>query len=44
MYNGGTDYHFSIEKAQQLLGYNPIVDLETSIQRTVNWYKEKYKL
>ena len=30
----------SIEKAQQLLGYNPQISLETGIGRTIPWYQE----
>lgn len=37
--NAGKDYHFSIERARMELGYEPIVDFKTSIQRTVDWYK-----
>ncbi len=37
--NGGKDYHFSVEKANKLLGYKPVADFETSIKRTVEWYK-----
>ncbi|MDF1697013.1 MAG: NAD-dependent epimerase/dehydratase family protein [Saprospiraceae bacterium] len=44
MYNGGTDYHFNIEKAKKLLGFKPEYDLEIAIKNTSNWYKEKYKL
>jgi len=31
---------FSTEKAQRLLGYEPKVDLETGIARTVAWYRQ----
>lgn len=30
--------HASIEKAKNLLGYNPQVDVKTGLQETVNWY------
>lgn len=44
MYNGGTDYYFSIEKAKSLLGFNPKYDLDESLTNTANWYKAKYNL
>jgi dihydroflavonol-4-reductase len=31
---------FSTEKAQRRLGYEPKVDLETGIARTVAWYRQ----
>ncbi|KAA3611308.1 MAG: NAD-dependent epimerase/dehydratase family protein [Calditrichaeota bacterium] len=39
--NGGKDYHFSIEKARKILGYNPDTNIDKSITDTVYWYKEK---
>jgi nucleoside-diphosphate-sugar epimerase len=30
---------FSIEKARRVLGYTPMVDLETGIRSTVEWYR-----
>ncbi|MFZ1321590.1 MAG: NAD-dependent epimerase/dehydratase family protein [Ignavibacteria bacterium] len=30
----------SIEKAKDLLGFNPVVDLNEGIKRTYNWYKK----
>jgi len=33
----------SIEKAQKILGYNPEIDLEEGIIRTIKWYKENQK-
>ena len=44
MYNGGTDYYFSIEKAKSLLDFNPKYGLDESLTNTANWYKEKYNL
>jgi nucleoside-diphosphate-sugar epimerase len=38
--NVGRDYHFSIEKARNILGYSPRIDLDEAIRRTVQWYKE----
>jgi dTDP-glucose 4,6-dehydratase len=29
----------SITKAQKLLGFNPMVDLEMGLLRTIEWYK-----
>jgi nucleoside-diphosphate-sugar epimerase len=31
----------SIEKARQLLDYEPKVDLEEGVQRTIDWYRER---
>jgi dihydroflavonol-4-reductase len=31
---------FSIEKARRLLGYDPVVDLETGFVRTADWYRK----
>ena len=39
--NGGKDYHFSVGKAKRLIGYEAIVDFDTSIKRTVVWYKNR---
>ncbi len=36
--NGGKDYHFSIQKAKRLLGYQPIVSMDEAIRRTAEWY------
>lgn len=30
-----------ISKARQLLGYNPVVDVEEGLQKTFNWYKSQ---
>lgn len=32
---------YSCEKAKQILGYNPGIDLSEGIRRTVSWYKER---
>jgi nucleoside-diphosphate-sugar epimerase len=32
-----------ISLARRLLGYRPVVDLRTGLDRTVDWYKEKHK-
>lgn len=37
--NGGTDYHFSIDKARNVLGHEPKVKLDDAIKKTVEWYK-----
>jgi 2-alkyl-3-oxoalkanoate reductase len=42
--NGGTDYHFSIDKARRLLGYEPKVNLDEAIIRTVEWYRNSRQL
>ena len=36
--NGGRDYHFSIEKAQKILGYQPTVGFTEAVQRTAQWF------
>lgn len=41
IFNGGKDYTFSIEKARSVLGYEPKVNFEESIKRTVNWFKNR---
>ncbi|MEE9430701.1 MAG: NAD-dependent epimerase/dehydratase family protein, partial [Melioribacteraceae bacterium] len=42
--NGGRDYHFSIEKAKRILNYKPKVDFDTAVTRTVEWYKNEFKI
>lgn len=42
MYNGGTDYCFSIQKARDILGFEPAINLEIAIEQTVFWYKREY--
>ena len=37
--NGGRDYHFSIEKIKNTLGFKPAYDLDTAVKMTVEWYK-----
>lgn len=37
--NVGRDYHFSIEKARNVLGYSPQIHIDEAIRRTVEWYK-----
>jgi nucleoside-diphosphate-sugar epimerase len=37
------DFYFSSEKARRLLGYRPKVNLRTSVQRTIEWYKNEKK-
>jgi len=39
--NGGTDYHFSINKARSVLNYAPGVSLDDAVQRTVEWYRSR---
>jgi len=34
------DYHFSIAKARRVLGFQPRVNLQDAIRRTVNWYNQ----
>ncbi|MEA3267424.1 MAG: SDR family NAD(P)-dependent oxidoreductase [Candidatus Fermentibacteria bacterium] len=40
MYNGGTDYHFSIQKAKDIIGYEPVTGLKEAIEKTVLWFRE----
>jgi nucleoside-diphosphate-sugar epimerase len=35
------DYHFSIDKAKRLLGYEPSIPLEEALCRTIAWYRGK---
>jgi len=39
--NGGKDYHFSIEKAINLLNWKPVVNINDAIQQTVSWFLNK---
>ena len=32
------DFHFNVDKARRLLGYNPITDIDETIRRTAEWY------
>ncbi len=36
--NGGKDYHFSITKARRILGYEPRVDINEAVHKTIKWY------
>ena len=36
--NGGKDYHFSIQKLKDHFQYKPKTELETALQKTVEWY------
>lgn len=38
------DRAFDISKARDLLGYNPKVDLETGLARTIDWYRRNHFL
>ncbi len=35
------DYHFSIDRARNELGYEPRVELDEGISRTVDWYRSR---
>jgi len=41
--NAGRNYHFSIEKAKTLLGYQPRVDFDTAVTRTIDWYTKQQR-
>jgi dTDP-D-glucose 4,6-dehydratase len=34
------DWGYNIEKAKQLLHFNPSFDLEKGMEETIKWYKE----
>ncbi len=36
--NGSQDYHFSIEKAKKMLGFEPKVGIDEALKRTGEWY------
>ncbi len=42
--NAGKDYHFSITRAQNILGYSPRINIDEAIRRTVQWYKTYQKV
>jgi nucleoside-diphosphate-sugar epimerase len=39
MHNGGKNYHFSIEKAKNILGYTLETPLDEALEKTVVWYR-----
>ncbi len=39
--NGGKDYHFSIQKLQSYFDYTPRIDIDTAVEKTVAWYKNR---
>lgn len=41
MYNAGTNYHFSIQKAREILGFEPVTGLEKAIEQTVLWFRSE---
>lgn len=38
-YQNCVNYHFSIDKAKEKLGYSPTVNLEEGVKKTVEWYR-----
>ncbi|MCK5035076.1 MAG: SDR family NAD(P)-dependent oxidoreductase [Candidatus Sabulitectum sp.] len=40
MYNAGTNYIFSIQKAKDILGFEPVVGLKEAIEKTVLWFRK----
>jgi len=43
MYNAGTNYHFSIQKAKDILGFEPVVGLKKAIEKTVLWFQKGHQ-
>lgn len=43
MYNAGTDYHFSIQKAGDILGFEPAADLNKAVEQTILWFRKELK-
>jgi len=41
--NFGLDYHFSIEKIKNALGYSPLISIDEAIRRTAHWYRLSQK-
>ncbi len=41
--NGGKDYHFSIGKLKRFFDYQPKINIDEAMYRTVKWYKEHRK-
>jgi len=35
----GSSWHFKIDKAKKLLGYEPKISFEEGLERTMNWYR-----
>jgi nucleoside-diphosphate-sugar epimerase len=42
MYNAGTNYHFSINKAEKVLGFSPGTGFEEAVDKTVSWYLQEH--
>jgi nucleoside-diphosphate-sugar epimerase len=42
--NAGIDYHFSIDKAKRMIGYQPTVGVDEAIRRSAQWYLESKRL
>lgn len=41
--NFGLDYHFSIDKIRNVLGYSPSISIDEAIHRTSLWYRQYLK-
>ncbi len=41
--NFGLDYHFSIDKIKNVLGYSPSIPIDEAIRRTALWYRQYLK-
>jgi nucleoside-diphosphate-sugar epimerase len=42
VYNAGSNYHFSIEKAKSILGFEPETSIEEAVAKTVSWYQQEH--
>lgn len=38
--NAGRDYHFTVEKAQRILGYKPVTGFKDAVRKTIEWYNK----
>eukprot|EP01091_Cochliopodium_minus_P012729 TRINITY_DN392_c0_g1_i1.p1 TRINITY_DN392_c0_g1~~TRINITY_DN392_c0_g1_i1.p1 ORF type:complete len:373 (+),score=105.46 TRINITY_DN392_c0_g1_i1:51-1121(+) len=43
MLNATKNHTYSIEKAKKDLGYKPIIDFDTAMKTTLQWFQENYK-
>ncbi len=43
VYQHAKDYHFTIEKAKQSFGYEPVVKIEEAIKKTCDWFNKEFE-